>query len=91
MLKILQPGSDWRDDRFYGRRRGSSWMRVFLFTALACGFGFMAWQTQIDGGPHVHQVGLIFVAIIMAGLALGSLFCVLDRSRAADLDRTLPK
>src|SRR5476651_710127 len=46
MLKILQPGSDWRDDRAC-RRRGGSWVSVFLFIALACGFAFMASQTNV--------------------------------------------
>ena len=67
---------------------------MFLFAALACGFAFMAWQTNLEGGKHVHEVGFVFVAIIMAGLALGSLGPVsldLARDRAADLNRTLPK
>ena len=52
MLKILQPGSDWRDDRALAIFGRLGWMSVFLFAALACGFVFMGLAADADNGPH---------------------------------------
>ncbi|HVV28043.1 MAG TPA: hypothetical protein VHC40_08765 [Rhizomicrobium sp.] len=91
LLKALQgpfrhDGSEWREHR-HSHRHG--WRGVFLFTALALAFAVMAWQA--DAGIHDHATGLVFVAIIMAGLAAGNLVAALAQRRDGDADRTPPQ
>ena len=58
-------------------------------SALALAFAVMAWQA--DAGIHDHATGLVFVAIIMAGLAAGNLVAALAQRRDGDADRTPPQ
>ena len=84
--------------RSYGYRGPWGWVSVFLFAGLAAGFVFMAWNIQGDlglaaiahgGDMHVRNRvgGLIFVAFIMGGLAIGNLVAMLASRRD---DRNLP-
>ena len=92
ILKVLQPEAISNTDlRRYSEdwhRSGYIWVPVFLFSALACGFVFMAFSRT--GDPENHT-GLLFTAILMVGLALGFLVAALRQKKAADQDRLLPK
>jgi hypothetical protein len=59
------------------------WVPVFLFAALAVGFFFLA-ATFSNG---TRSAMLIFVGLVMVGLALGNLVAVLGINR----NNTLPK
>lgn len=85
LLAALQDRGHWRHGRHHhrhGDERG--WSRFFLFAALAVGFAVLAFRNGglIDGQ---HSIGLVFVAIVMTGLALGGLVRALSRR-----DQTLP-
>jgi hypothetical protein len=61
----------WRHDHDHG------WMAFFLFAGLAAGFAAMAWMRMDADGNR--GVSFIFLAIVMTGLALGSLVRALTR------------
>lgn len=90
LLKILQQDTSASQARRGEalHRSGFLWIPVFLFGALSCGFVFMALGRNAD---HDNQNGLFFVAIVMAGLALGFLVANLLQKKASDQDRLLPK
>lgn len=70
------------------QRSGILWIPVFLFGALSCGFILVALSRTDD---HDNHIGLLFVAIVMAGLSLGFLVTNLLQKKAGDQDRLPPK
>jgi hypothetical protein len=94
LLQALRPWGpeiahrgDWDDRRW----RGYGWIPICLFTALAGGFVFMAFWPSITDGDPAAQGGLIFVAILMGGLALGFLVVTLTSGRPDDRDSLPPR
>ena len=86
LLKTLQPGWD-RD--CYGRRWRTPEERLgraFLFAALACAFGFMAFWPQFSDGPH-HNFGLVFVTAILAAFAISNLLSYMFQPRLPPPDK----
>jgi hypothetical protein len=56
--------------------------RAFLFAALACAFGFMAFWPQENGNWHPHHVfGLVFVTAILAACAISNLLSYVFQPR----------
>jgi hypothetical protein len=85
LLKTLQYGSDQCGYGWGGRRWRSPEERLgraFLFAALACAFGFMAFWPQEDGNWHPHHAfGLVFVTAILVAGAVSNLLSFMFQSR----------
>jgi hypothetical protein len=86
LLKTLQHGQElWGGYDGCGRRWRTPEERLgraFLFAALACAFGFMAFWPQGDGNWHPHHVfGLVFVTAILVACAVSNLLSYVFQSR----------
>ena len=84
LLKTLQYGPGPGGCNGYGRRWRSPEERLgraFLFAALACAFGFMAFWPQGDGDFHRHAFGLVIVIAILAACAVSNLLSYMFQSR----------
>lgn len=69
-----------RDPNFGAlNRRQPNWIPVFLFTFLAAGFAFYAFDNSHPGFPHAAP--FLIVALVMAAMAAGSLANVLTAMR----------
>jgi hypothetical protein len=56
--------------------------RAFLFAALACAFGFMAFWPQFGSAPYHHNpFGLILLTAIFAAFAVSNLLSFLFQPR----------
>jgi predicted RND superfamily exporter protein len=81
LLKALQqnpdggwcgPGRSWR------RTPQERLSRAFLFAALSCAFGFMAFWPQFSGAPYHHNpFGLVFLTVIFAAFAVSNILSVI--------------
>lgn len=87
IIKILQPDSVSGTNHLL-RISSGLWVPVFLFAALTAGFIFMALSPSITEHDPSAQSGMIFVSILMGGLALGFLVTALGRRRAENQDRS---
>ncbi|HYS45879.1 MAG TPA: hypothetical protein VEM35_05550 [Rhizomicrobium sp.] len=84
LMKALQQGPGvWGDcDRRWRRSPEERLGRAFLFAALACAFGFMAFWPQFSNAPYHHNpFGLIFLTAIMTAFAVSNLLSVIFRPR----------
>lgn len=77
VLAVLKDRHDVDDRRYRGPEHG--WNRFFLFAGLTVAFAVVAFvpNDMTDG----HEFVFVFVAIIMAGLALGGLVTALMKPR----------
>ena len=68
-----------REANFGGAMQSQpNWLPVFLFAGLAVGFGMFAlW----DGGDMRHNLPYLFVALVMAAMAIGSFFNKISKKR----------
>ncbi len=90
IVKILQPDSAPGEVRLHGFTYGL-WIPVFLFASMSVGFVFMALSGGITDGDKTVANGMIFVAILMGGLALGFLVTALLRRRTENQSRLPPQ
>src|SRR5471032_3508163 len=91
LLKTLQYGSDQCVYGWGGRRWRSPEERLgraFLFAALACAFGFMAfWPQFSDNSYQHHNFGLVFVTAILAACAISNLLSYMFQPRLPPPDK----
>jgi hypothetical protein len=83
LIAILQQPE--QHDRHHDKRKSHyGWVSVFLFGALATGFIVLARMPfqEIEGRSPM----LYFVAIVMAGLAIGNLVAMLARGKQDRID-----
>jgi hypothetical protein len=87
LLAALQNRHDVHEHRDGGHVY--SWTPFFLFSSLAVAFCVMAFvpNDMAEG----HELAFVFVAIIMVGLALGSLVTVLTKRRLDERTRNKPQ
>jgi hypothetical protein len=85
LLKSLQygpgpGGCDWNGRRW--RTPEERLGRAFLFAALACAFGFMAFWPQFSSAPYHHNpFGLVFMTAIFAAFAVSNLLSYMFQPR----------
>jgi hypothetical protein len=83
LMKAVQPGQDgcgWNGRRW--RSPEERLGRAFLFAALACAFGFMAFWPQLEGNPYHHGMfGLVFATAILAACAISNLLSYMFQPR----------
>jgi hypothetical protein len=85
LLKTLQYSPGDCGGRYWRRSPEERLGRAFLFAALACAFGFMAfWPQQYGDDPHRymhHMFGLLLVTAVFVALALSNLMTFMLRRR----------
>jgi hypothetical protein len=78
LLAVLREPDQAETRKGHGDFATWGWIPVFLFGALAVGFGVMA-VTPPDAG--VPRVAMIFVALVMTGLCLGNLVAMQSQKK----------
>jgi hypothetical protein len=79
---LRQPDQSEEKRNRQGSYRHYGWIPVFLFGALACGFGLWA---IFPPDSDVPRAAMVFVALIMVGLCLGNLVAM--QASKKDQDR----